>query len=124
MAQSDFAKLAVFVDGGYIKYITSCSLSGDAQNQRIDVLNEGLAGFSSGSGSVTINLGFVVPIGGLEIDYWGKHVRREYVEFQVWIGAQKYAGKGKIDTCEISQQVNSPTDGSLTWTGEFRELES
>ena len=124
MAQTDFAKMAVFVDGGSIKMITSCELAVDAQNQRIDVMNEGLAGFSSGSGSVTINLGFVVPIGGLEVDYWGKCVRREYVEFQVWVGGAKYAGRGKIDTCDISQQTNSPTDGKLTWTGEFREFES
>lgn len=123
-ALTDFAKLAVFVDGGYIQYITSCELAADAQNQRIDVLNEGLAGYSGGSGVVTINLGFVVPIGGLEVDYWGKCVRKEYVEFQVWVGGQKYAGKGKINTCNISQQVNSPTDGTMTWEGEFRPLEN
>ena len=124
MAQSDFAKGVVFIGGGYIKYLESFEIAGDAQNQRIDVLNDGLAGFTSGSGSVTINLSFPVPIGGFEVDYWGMFVRREYVDFQVWIGPKKYAGQGKIETCNVGQSVNEATKGSLTWVGEFKDFES
>lgn len=124
MAQTDFAKITVFCDGGLIEDITSCELAIDAQNQRIDVMNKGLAGFSSGSGIVTINLGFVVPIGGFEVNYWNKCQNREYVEFNIFVGSQKYAGRGKINTCNIQQQTNAPTDGTLTWEGEFRPFES
>ena len=64
---------------------------------------------------------FVVPIGGLEVDVLGQVRRREYVEFQVWVGGQSTRAR-QDRHLDISLQPTNRRTGSLTWTGEFREV--
>jgi hypothetical protein len=121
--QQDYARLACFVDGSLVEQITSISITTNSGNQRVDLLNEGLGGFTPGSGDVTIELGFVVPIGGTEEEYQEKCARRDFVVMQVPIGRKDYVGKGKIETVAISQSVNAAVEGTLTWIGELAPLE-
>lgn len=111
------------MDGSVLVQITSCSITWNSGNQRVDLLNEGLGGFTPGSGDCQIELGFAVPIGGLEEDYVDKLVEGDYVTMQIPVGRKDYAGKGKIDSVQISQSVNASVEGTLTWNGELKKLQ-
>lgn len=119
----DHARLVAFVDQTHQVEITSIELTTNSGQQRVDLLNEGLGGFTPGSGDVTISLGFAVPIGGLEFPYQQKCADGEFVTMQIPIGADQYTGNGKIIDVTISQSVNANVEGTLTWTGELLPLE-
>jgi hypothetical protein len=123
VAQQDYARLAVFYNDNLLTQVTSISLTTNSGNQRVDLLNEGLGGFTPGSGDCTIEVGFVVPAGGLEEEFQQHCADREFVKMQVPVGSKDYVGKGKLDTVSISQSVNASVEGSFTWIGELAALE-
>lgn len=118
----DHARLVAFVDGDYLVEITSIEATWNSGQQRVDLLNEGLGGFTPGSGDVTISLGFAIPIGGLEYPFVNKCQEGAYVSLQLPVGRQDYVGTGKIMTVSISQSVNGSTEGTMEWTGEYLGL--
>lgn len=120
MAVQDYAQLKCFVNGNPLIQVTSVSKTTNAGIQRIDLLNEGLGGFTNSSGEVTIEVGYVVPIGGLEEEFDRMCVNREFVDIQLFLGRQSYAGRGKIENNRISQSTNAAVEGSFSWMGEFK----
>lgn len=122
MALEDFAKLGVFYNGNALTKVTSISLDTNSGEQRIDLLNEGLAGFTPGSGDCTIEVGFVVPIGGTEDEFQEDCATGTYVTLQVPVGRKSYIGRGKIQSVKISQSTNANVEGSFTWMGEVKPL--
>lgn len=122
-ALQDYARLATAMNTNVLVQITSIKATWNSGQQRVDLLLEGLAGFTPGSGDVTIDLGFAVPIGGLEEDYTGLLVQGAYVTMQVFIGGKDFTGRGKIMTCEIGQQTNASTEGTLQWLGPIDPLQ-
>lgn len=124
MAQAlqDHARLALFVDQTYQVEITSISMTTNSGQQRVDLLNEGLGGFTPGSGDVSLRLGFAVPVGGQDYPWQQKCANGEYVTMQVIVGAEQYAGLGKILDVEISQSVNGNTEGTANWLGQLETL--
>lgn len=123
MALNDYARLAAFINRNLLAQVTSLNHTTEAGNIRIDLLNEGLAGFTPGSGSCTLEIGFVVPAGGPEENFQAICVAREFVDVQLSMGSLDYAGRGKFDTVSVSQSVNASVEGSVTWTGEFAPFE-
>lgn len=123
MALQDFARVAVAINGNVLVAVSSVKATWNSGQNRVDLLNEGLSGFTPGSGDVTIDLGFLVPIGGPEEDYTGKCASGEYVTMQVFIGPKDYVGKGKIMTCDIGQSTNAATEGNLQWLGELKPIQ-
>lgn len=119
MALVDYARLPLFLDGTHITQLTSVEGEWDAGQQRVDLLHEGLGGFTPGSGSTTINIGFAVPIGGLEYPYLKRLAAGQYIDLQLGLGSEAYAGRGKVMNARVSQSVNAAVEGSLTWMGEF-----
>ncbi len=117
-----FARLPLFIAGTYQRYITSVQAEWDSGQQRVDVLNEGLAGFTPGSGAVTITIGYAVPIGGLEYDDVSNVVDGTIVPIQLGVGAKSYAGNGVMTNTGISQNVGASVEGTVTWIGEFAAL--
>lgn len=109
--------------GNVLVAITSIEATWNSGQNRIDLLNEGLSGFTPGSGDVTIDLGFAVPIGGLEENYTEILVTGEYITMQVFIGSKDFVGNGKIITCKISQSTNEAVQGTLQWMGECKALQ-
>lgn len=89
----------------------------------MNLLNEGLGGFTPGSGSCTIKLGFVVPIGGTEVPYQQDCANGAYVDFQIGCGSVGYLGTGKLMNCEIGQSAGAATEGSIEWHGELKPME-
>lgn len=123
MALQDYARLGVAMDSNVLTQITSAKATWNSGQNRVDLLNEGLSGFTPGSGDVTIDLGFAVPIGGTEDDFTGKLVPGTYVTMQIFIGPKDYVGRGKIMTCDIGQSVNAAVEGNLQWLGELNPLQ-
>src|SRR5689334_19831601 len=123
MALQDYARLAVAMDSNVLTQITECKATWNSGQNRVDLLNEGLAGFTPGSGDVQIDIGYVVPIGGMEDDYTGKLVAGQYVTLQLFIGPKDYTGRGKIITCEVGQTVNNSTSGTVNWMGELNPIQ-
>lgn len=123
MALQDYARLAVFVNGSLLSQVTSINHVTEAGNIRIDLLNEGLGGFTPGSGSCTLEIGIVVPAGGPEENFQAICHAREFVDVQVSMGSLDYAGRGKFDTVSLSQSVNASLEGTVSWTGEFAPFE-
>lgn len=119
----DYARLAVAMDGNVLTNITSIDAEWNSGQNRVDLLNEGLAGFTPGSGDVTINLGFAVPIGGLEEDYVGRVVDGTLTTMQIFLGPKDYVGKGKIQNAKVSQSVNGAVEGTMSWMGQLLPLQ-
>lgn len=121
MALQNYARLPVFMDQQALTQLTSVSISWESNRQQVDLLNEGLGGFTEGSGLCTIQLGYAVPISGPEADFIGGCVDSTFHDMQIGIGPKDYVGRGKINTTEISQSVNASVEGTLTWVGEFKK---
>lgn len=119
----DYARLAVAMDGNVLTQITSIKATWNSGQNRVDLLIEGLAGFTPGSGDVTVDLGYVVPIGGMEEDYTGKLAAGQYVKMQLFVGGKDYVGTGKIMTTDLSQSTNQGVEGTLQWMGELKPLQ-
>ncbi len=117
IAAQDYAALKGLFNGSPMLQVTSLGVNTESGIQPVQLLHEGLGGFTSGTGSVTIEVGFVVPIGGQEFDFQGICAREEYCTLQVFCGRQSYSGKGKINTVNITQSTDQVTSGTYTWTG-------
>lgn len=123
MPVQDYVKLAVFYNGNALTQLSSISLTTESGQQRIDLLNEGVGGFTPGSGSCEIEVGFYVPIGGLEDAFQEDCANGAYVTLQIPIGSKDYIGRGKLMNVRISQSTGAATEGTFTWTGPLKPLE-
>lgn len=123
MALNDYASTRAFIDGEPIIQLTSLQHVVNSGQQRVDLLNEGLGGFSPGPGDTTISIGFVVPKEGYEHDYKSKCARGDFVTLQVTEGTHFYIGQGKFDTVETNSSVGSATAGTASWVGELKPME-
>ena len=122
MAQQDYFKVSAFLDGQYMLQVTSIERETDSGQQRVDLLNEGLGGFTPGSGSVKITVNYAVPIGGPEFDYHDMCVEGRYISMQLPLGAKDYIGVGKVLTDKVGQSTGASTEGTITWEGELKPL--
>jgi hypothetical protein len=119
----DHARLAIFVDQVVQIEVTSIQMTTNSGQQRVDLLNEGLAGFTPGSGDVSLQVGFAVPKGGQEYPWQQKCASGEYVSMQVILGATQYVGLGKFMDVSINQSVNASVEGTANWVGELKPLQ-
>lgn len=119
----DHARLVVIVDQNNVLEITSIQMTTNSGQNRVDLLNEGLAGFTPGSGDVSLQIGFAVPKGGQEYPWQQKCASGAYVTMQVIIGAQQYLGLGKFLDVTINQTVNASVEGTANWLGELKPVQ-
>jgi hypothetical protein len=122
---ADYVTLKVFAaeEGGaliQLRQLTSAEMTTENGDQRIDLLNEGLGGFSPGSGAVRISLGFAVPMSGVEFPFQQAAANGNNVTMQFGVGPESYVGVGRVKTETISQSVNAPVEGSIEWEGEMK----
>ncbi len=123
MAQQDGAFMKLFVNGAPVTRASSIERVTEAGVVRIESL-EGLLGFNNGTGQVTIQWTYPIMIDGHEVPIHRMAANREYVEIQVFEGAESYAGKGKLERASSSQSVGSPAEATANWTGELRAPDS
>lgn len=123
MPLQDYAQKKLFYNGSPATQLTSLSLTTNSGNVRVDLLGEGLGGFSPGVGDCTIEIGYPVPVGGPEFPYQEDCAEKNFVDLQVFIGRKSYTGRGKIETNATSQSTGAAIEGTCTWVGELRPLE-
>ena len=122
MAQQDFAIGFCAVNGNVLTLINSIERETDSGQQRIDTL-QGLSGWTPGSGSVKITIGYLCPIGGTEERFQQMCALGEYVTVQLGWGPSAYVGVGKFLTDKMSQSANAAAEGSINWEGELKPIE-
>lgn len=122
-AQQDYALIKLFINGAPMTQGTKVTRMLDAQNQPIMLMNEGLGGWSPGSGISSIEFDAPIPLGGTEFDYEGMCQRREYVDIQVFVGARSVASRGKFQTVQTEGAAGSPSSCSVKWEGAFEPTE-
>ena len=123
MALVEGLKLSAFLDGGFIKYCTSISFVTESGNIPMETLNEGLSGFTEGTGDVTIEVGLTLPSTGPEYRYQQICAQSIVCSMQIGLGAESYAAQGKIMSCSFSQTVNGGAEGTFTWKGPKTAIE-
>ena len=121
-ALQDYSRLQILVDGQYHVQIESLEKVTNAGQQRVDLLNEGLAGFTPGTGDVTIRIGYVIPRQGFELDFDSAAANGDYHTCQIPIADKNYIGTGKFLNNNISQQTNNAVKGTTEWLGELKPL--
>jgi len=119
----DHARLVLFVDGAYTIEVTSIQITTNSGQNRVDLLNEGLAGFTPGSGDVSLQIGFAVPKGGQEFPWQQRCATGTYITMQVKIGSVDYFGFGKLLDVSINQTVNASVEGTANWLGELKAVQ-
>lgn len=119
----DHARLIILVGGTTLIEVTSIQMTTNSGQNRVDLLNEGLAGFTPGSGDVSLNISFAVPRGGQEFPFQQKCATGAYVTMQVQIGDTQYVGLGKFLDVAINQSVNASVEGTANWLGELKAVE-
>ena len=123
MALADYARLTVFYDGDALIQVTSIQMTTNSGQNRVDLMVEGLGGFTPGSGDVSISVGFAVPIQGTEKPYQADCANGRFVTLQIQEGARFYIGQGKLIDEEVSGSAGANTEGSFNWTGELVAME-
>ncbi len=120
--QQDYARLPVFYNQAYLVQITSVSHTTDAGQQPVNLLNEGLGGFTPGTGKCTMKIDFAIPIGGTEVPYQQDCANGAYVTLQLGVGPVSYIGTGKIQTVDIGQSTGAAAQGTANWEGELKPM--
>ena len=123
VAQQDFASFKAFFNGAPVLKVTSVGIKTESGVTPVQLLSEGLGGWADGSGSVTISLGIVVPIGGQEFDYQQTCATRAFCEFQVFVGRNQYNGLGKILSVDLNHSVGDTASGTIEWQGPLKPFE-
>ncbi len=123
MAQQDYALIKLFLNGAPVTQITKITRMLDAQNQPIMLMNEGLGGWSPGSGISSVEWDAPIPIGGTEFPYEELQTSRAYVDLQVFVGSRSVASRGKIQTAQTEGASGSPSSISIKWEGAFEPTE-
>jgi hypothetical protein len=126
--QQDAARFQVFMglEGGALVFLennTQVEMVTDAGNIKIDSINNGLSGWSDGSGSIKLNLTQWVPKGGPEFPFQQACADRAYVMVQLGVGTEAYIGIGKILTETVSQSTNAASEERVEWEGEIKPRE-
>jgi hypothetical protein len=119
MPNTNYAQAKLHFRGNPVNKLTSCAWRGESGLQVVNLMNEGLDGFSIGSGSCTIEWSFPIPATGAEHPYETAFVNKEDVDLQYTRGNKSYAGTGKIMTYEESQSDNEVLSGTATWQGKL-----
>ena len=120
MALEDFARLALFANGSPQKKLTSVQHRTESGQISVDLMNEGLCGWTPGSGRCRITIGYAVPLSGVEFPWQAKCVSGELIKLQLAQGPDVYVGTGKCIDTDVSQSVNASTEGTAEWEGEFK----
>lgn len=119
----DYALNSIFVDGTYLVQLVGMTLRTESGDQPVNLMNEGLGGFSPGPGVVTVNIRYAIPAAGVEFNFNKAVFEKGYHTVQVNSGAEAYIGSGKFMNDERTGSTGSPTEGTVDFTGEFAPLE-
>lgn len=125
MAQplKDYAKVRGWIDEQFMVEITSISKRTNAGNIPMNLMNEGLGGFSDGSGETSVAIGYVIPRSGPEFNFDKATVDKGYHNVQITVGNLSCIIKGKFSDNEVGQSTDQGTAGTVNFMGGLTALE-
>lgn len=118
----DYAVGKVYFNGGAMVEVTNIRRRTESGLVEVQTIEDGLSGYTPGGGSVDVEISYVTPIGGQEVDVQGICARRESCTLQVGWGAKSYMATGKIISDETSQGVNANAEGTFNWRGPLKAV--
>lgn len=119
----EFGTSGLFVDNTFQRFSTGHTIRLANGEQRVLTIAEGLAGFSPGSGEVTISIQYAVPAAKPEFNYHNACLERSRHTLQIGFGGVDYIGQGKFLDNEVTHSVDSAIAGTVNWTGELAAME-
>lgn len=122
MALNDYARARVFFNGLKLQQITSAQMETDGGQQPVNLLDEGLSGFTPGAGSVTLTIGYAIPRDGTEEPFQETCAVGRYATLQYGRGDKDYVGTGKIMNVSESQSTGANLEGTFTWMGKIAPM--
>lgn len=123
VANQDYASFKTFFNSSPVMQTTGVGVKTESGVTPVQLLAEGLGGWADGSGSVTLSISIVIPIGGQEHDFQQICARKEFCEFQVYIGRNSYTGRGKILSVDLSHQAGDTASGTVEWQGPLKPFD-
>jgi hypothetical protein len=123
MAQQDFGRLFMLVDGNLQVFSESISIQTDAGNIEIYTF-DGLAGFSPGPGKIVISSNHAVPAAGFETNFQSMVVDKQFHSVQIGIGPNALITEGKFMTDAIAGSTTTATQDSVTFHGKLAKFEA
>jgi hypothetical protein len=122
MELKDFGKLRAWVDEAFLVFISNIEKVTESGNIPITILNEGLAGFTDGSGSTTINFTYYVPRTGFEFNFEQAVEEKGIHSVQLTVSGHNVLLKGKFMTSNISQSTDQAVTGTASFMGSLKAL--
>lgn len=110
--------MVVFLDGKEIKLAESFEHETDGGQQPVLILNEGLGGFTPGSGQCNLSGTLYVPVGGFEENVQAYCAEGSYHTFQTGIGPSAVLNTGKFTNVKISQSTNQAAQVTYQFVGD------
>lgn len=108
------------LDGRQVKQIESIDHETDSGQQIVLLLNEGVGGFTPGSGQTTVSGVLYVPIGGFEEPVQEYCAEGSYHTFQIGLGPKAVVNSGKFQNVKISASTGQATQVSFTFVGDVK----
>jgi hypothetical protein len=123
MAQQDFARLWIEVDGVRCMQATSIDMETDGGKLEVYTIDGGFSGVTPGPGVCKINIGYAIPAGGYEVPFQKHCCSTGRHTIQYGVGPLSYVGEGEFLTSKESMSVKDSASGTVSWIGEKAAVE-
>lgn len=110
-----------YINGSKLSEAMNLQVTWVSQAQVVETLSRGFAGLSIGARHMTISCSSAVPSADFEYDPTTAIKTLEVVEFTVFVAGKSITSKGFFTTASFSGAVNSPSNLSFEFIGEYAE---
>lgn len=104
-------------NGRVLAKATKMSVSIDTKANDVEVMRGGWVGESEGPMSTEITTDNAIPLVGLEVDFWNLLVNHKPVAITFVVGRKRITSTGFLRKIDLSQDVNSPANISVSFKG-------
>lgn len=111
-------QLRAVIDGRIQAKATSISVELDGKRVPVETL-EGLDGYTSGPGQLSITANWAIEKGGPEFDFVDAIAIGSFHDVQIPYGKKTIATKGYFTNGGLSQSVGASTEGTATFIGKL-----
>jgi len=119
MATGKYTSVEGYIEGAKLAEAMSVTVGHASQAQVVETLARGFAGLSPGAPHMTISCANAVPADDFEYDPTTAIKLNTVVEFTIYAAGKSLTSKGFFLTCNFSGAVNSPSNLSFEFIGEY-----
>lgn len=108
-----------YIEGSMLSEAMNIAIGHASQAQVVETMARGFAGLSPGAPHLTISCGNAVPRADFEYDPTTAIKLNTVVEFTCFVAGKTLTSKGFFLSCNFSGAVNSPSNLSFEFIGEY-----